>query len=53
MFDSEEYQTFREYLELNEFTLLEIIQVTGVERSKAVTYLSKYLCEKSQLINKQ
>lgn len=50
MFDTEEYKTFREYLELNEFTLQEIIQVTGIKYSKALTYLSKYLCEKS--INK-
>jgi hypothetical protein len=51
MFETEEYQTFREYLNLNEFSLYEITKETGVEYSKAITYLSKFLSEKSFINN--
>ncbi len=47
MFNSNEYQQFCEYMDLQEFSLTEIAQVMEIELCKAVTYLSKYLKTKS------
>ena len=51
MFDEDEYQIFKQYLEFEEFPLSEILKETGISLSAAITYLSKYLCEKSQFNN--
>ena len=50
MFNQKEYLKIRPYLEMiKEFSLMEIIKETAIKYSTAVTYLSKYLSEISQL----